>query len=70
MWRSEVAMEASEDMAQKVLQHEAVMHAVPPGEGLRQGRAFAAHPPSGQLSQLVGVPVPAISTVSIARADT
>jgi hypothetical protein len=56
------------DMAQAVVEHEAVVGRGAPGERLPQGRALPAHPPLGQLGEGLGGMVwsPAISALSIA----
>jgi hypothetical protein len=58
------------DMAQAVVEHEAVVGRGAPGERLPQGRALPAHPPLGQLGEGLGGMVPGDQRLEHRRADT
>src|SRR5262245_17274752 len=58
------------DVAQELVEHEAVMSSDAPGERLGKDRALAPQAPLGQFRSSSGVQAPAISALSIARADT
>ena len=58
------------DVPQELGEQEAVMGRDAPSERLGERRAFAPQAPLGQLRSSAGVPAPAISACSIARADT